>query len=132
MSAWVSPDWKLPPTVAIEALLSRERHLPRTRAAAHRYYRAALDAASGKNEEYLRQTFYELGRRDFFFFICYCLNFQDFKYLDNDWVFHMCREVQAEPWWHLDLWSRGHYKTTLLTVGYTLWESLYKDRKSVV
>jgi phage terminase large subunit-like protein len=96
--------------------------LPATREAAHLFYRAALDM-DADDPELLRLTFWELQSGDFFFFALYCLEFDDFKYLDNDWVFDRCREIQREPWGHLDLWARAHFKTSLLTVAHSLWEA---------
>lgn len=44
--------------------------------------------------------------------------------MENDWIFARCREVQASPDGHLDLWSRGHYKSSILTFGLTIQDIL--------
>lgn len=44
--------------------------------------------------------------------------------MENQWIFERCREVQAAPDNHLDLWARGHYKSTILTFGQTIQDIL--------
>ncbi len=62
-----------------------------------------------------------LCRTDLFFLLRYGCSRDD---IDRDWLFDRCREVQATPHGHLDLWSREHYKSTIITFGLTLQEIL--------
>lgn len=81
----------------------------------------------------------EAAERDFWFFCRYVLKVgRDFmcaedgcKYygqpmLEHPYIFKMCRAMQADPDWNLDLHGRYHLKSTLITGAYTLWE-LAKD-----
>lgn len=58
-----------------------------------------------------------LAQNDLFYLLTRVLRRID---VNRDWLFDRCREVQAEPNGCLDLWSRGHYKSTLITFGLTM------------
>lgn len=69
----------------------------------------------------LTECFRWLCRNDLYFLLRYGLGRKD---CDNDWVFERCREVQASPNGHLDLWAREHYKSTIITFGLTIQDIL--------
>lgn len=41
-------------------------------------------------------------------------------YVDNEFAFRRCREVEAEPDGRVDLWSREHFKSSVITFGLTI------------
>jgi len=61
----------------------------------------------------------ELAKKDLFYLLVYILKRDD---ANNDWVFARCREVQANPNGFADIWSREHYKSTIITYALTIQE----------
>ena len=45
-------------------------------------------------------------------------------FIDNDFAFERCREVQENPDGFLDLWSREHWKSSIITFGLTIQDIL--------
>lgn len=62
-----------------------------------------------------------LAKTDLFFLLVFVLRRDDMM---HPWLLERCREVQDAPDNHLDLWSREHYKSTIITFGYTILEIL--------
>lgn len=82
---------------------------------------ANLDEQFGKGTPESIESARWLCRNDLFFLLRYACQRAD---CDNDWVFERCREVQAEPDGFLDLWSREHYKSTIITFAKSIQDIL--------
>ena len=78
-----------------------------------------LEVLESKDTEALRR----LCREDLFFLLTIGLKRKD---IDRDWLYARCREVEASPNGHLDLWAREHYKSTIITFGLTI-QDILKD-----
>lgn len=63
----------------------------------------------------------QLCLTDLYWLIRYGLNRPD---AEHQWILDRCREVSASPNDHLDLWSREHYKSTIITFGLTIQDVL--------
>lgn len=63
-----------------------------------------------------------LCQRDLFYLLAYALGREDVR--RNDWLYDRCNEVQWSPDGHLDLWSREHYKSTIITFAKTIQDIL--------
>jgi predicted phage terminase large subunit-like protein len=76
---------------------------------------------SGTNEDEFIKISRELCKTDLFFLLTQICKRQD---LIHEWYYARCREVEADPDGHLDLWSRGHGKSSIITFGLTLQDIL--------
>jgi phage terminase large subunit-like protein len=63
----------------------------------------------------------KLCREDLFFLIVIGFKRKD---VNKDWLYARCREVEAAPDGHLDLWAREHYKSTVITYAKTIQDIL--------
>ena len=62
-----------------------------------------------------------LCRTDLFYLLTVALSRKD---ADRDWIYDRCREVQKDPDGYLDLWSRDHYKSSIITFAKTIQDIL--------
>lgn len=58
---------------------------------------------------------------DLFFLFVVVLGRKD---ANHDWIYDRCKMVQEQPDGYLDLWSRGHYKSSIITCARTIQDVL--------
>lgn len=76
-----------------------------------------LEVLNDKDTEAQRQ----LIREDLFYLLTIGCKRKD---INKDWLYDRCREVEASPNGHLDLWAREHYKSTIITFGKSIQDIL--------
>lgn len=81
------------------------------------YYHVVLQDAAKIGEHKVREVRKKLGETDLFFLLTNICKRHDIL---HPWLFERCREVQLDPDDRLDLWARGHYKSTIITFGMTI------------
>ena len=98
--------------------------LPQTRKESWEWYASIeADCLRGSKRFTWREAEAALGRNDLFYLLVRLLRRPD---ANRDWLFLRCREVQASPDDHLDLWAREHYKSTVITFALTI-QDLLRD-----
>ena len=83
-----------------------------TFAQAMRYYAQMIDWV--KQEVYPNWLIAEVCKADRFLLLTHVLNH---TLCLNPWIYERCREVEANPDGYLDLWSRGHFKSSIISFG---------------
>jgi len=94
---------------------------PSAATTAPRHYPNLLQSLSLLSESNQRDVLRHLCRTDLFFLLRYGMGRKD---SDHPWLIARCQEVQASPDGHLDLWARGHYKSTIITFAKTIQDIL--------
>jgi predicted phage terminase large subunit-like protein len=69
-----------------------------------------------------------LAQEDLFFLLTIGCKRRD---INRDWLYERCREVEASPDGHLDLWAREHYKSTIITFGKSI-QDVLKDPDTTI
>lgn len=78
--------------------------------------------------ELQREMLRHLARNDLFYLLWFVCGRAD---MGRPWLLERCREVQAAPDGHLDLWAREHYKSSIITFGKTIQDILLNPEITV-
>lgn len=95
--------------------------LPQNFYQAQAFYGDVLAKLLAKGPEHDREGKRWLCRNDLFFLLWWGLGRVDVL---HPWLFARIREVEAAPNGRLDLWARGHFKSTIITFAKTIQDIL--------
>jgi len=95
------------------------RSIPRTEIFS--YWKSIEDVGIANNV--LNEAVRMLCKADLFYLLVNVCGRVD---MNNDFAFERCREVEANPDNHLDLWAREHFKSSVITFGLTI-QDILKD-----
>lgn len=84
-----------------------------------KFYASALGKAKESGPTAFNDAQRTLAENDLFYLLTFILNRHD---IFHPWLFERCREFQANPDGHIDLWARDHYKSSIITFGGTIFE----------
>lgn len=84
-------------------------------------YPGLLDSLQTLSEDHKTAALRYLARTDLYFLLRYLLNRKD---VEDPWLLERIREVEGRPDGFLDLWARGHYKSTIITFAKTIQDVL--------
>ena len=84
--------------------------------------------AIGRKENKLNQVVRSLCLSDLFYLLVRACKRVDML---HPWVFARVREVEASPNNHVDLWARGHFKSSTITFGLTI-QDVLKDPETTI
>ncbi len=84
-------------------------------------YPLKLKEVMALDEQARKHVFRQWCRNDLYFLMRYAMN-RDF--MERQWFFDRCREVEASPDGYLDLWAREHGKSLTITIGKTIQDIL--------
>ena len=92
------------------------------------YTTLMTDALKRGGKPQLEALMKSLALRDLFFLLTVVLKRQDVR---HEWLYQRCMDVQAAPDGFLDLWSREHYKSTILSFALTIQDILRNPEVTV-
>lgn len=83
------------------------------------FYLQKMEAAAQLGDEVFHKMRAHFAENDLFFVL---INLLERKDMIHPWLYARCREFQRNPNGHLDLWAREHGKSSIITLGGTIWE----------
>ena len=87
----------------------------------NKFYAQTIAQAIEQGQAAYNEVMRHFAITDLFFLMVYILKRED---MDNDFAFERCMVVQEDPDGYLDLWARGHFKSSVITNGLTIQDIL--------
>jgi len=82
-------------------------------------YPSLAEYLNTRDDSSVIKALYKYGKEDLFFFLYFIM---DIRPVNHPWLVPKIYEIQDDYNDTLHLWSREHYKSTILTFGFPLWK----------
>lgn len=84
--------------------------------------------AEKKDVKLFKDALRTFSKEDLFFFCYFILGLH---FLNNKWGVERCYDVQSGYSFIMDMWARGHYKSTIKTFALPLWEIIKNPEQRI-
>lgn len=87
-----------------------------------------IELQEAEDEDGFNDLLRKYAGKDFFFFCYFILDLP----VNEPFLIQRCYEIQDQPFDRIDLWARDHWKSTLRTFAYTIYELMKNPEERIV
>ena len=102
-------------------------------------YRGAVEELSKLPDMEQMRAMREWGKRDLYFLVRYIMDTRQWPHpenknlnlFENQWILNRCRDIQYDSHEVLNIWSRYHCKSTLMTFAFTIFNLIQNPNETI-